>query len=65
MKIFEILLSASLGMLLVACGGGGSSVSVPVHQPASGWRGATAGTTASVSFTAPASNGAAPLPVIT
>ena len=58
MNMIKLFLSASLAMLLVACGGGGSSVSVPGAP--TGVRvaaGATAGTTATVSFTAPATDG--------
>jgi hypothetical protein len=58
MNTIKLVFAASLGMLLVACGGGGSTVNAPgAPTGVSVVAGANVGTTASVSFTAPESNG--------
>jgi len=59
MKTVKLSLSLLLGMSLAACGGGGGSTAVAPGAPAvtKVAAGATAGTTAVVSFTPPASSG--------
>jgi len=58
MRMLKLSLAAMMSLLMVACGGSGSSTTAP--DAPTGVKvvaGATVGTTASVSFTAPASNG--------